>query len=278
MGPCPEAQRYPPPQGVLGTCSPGGKGTGAQEAGTGALALAACVLSPLVCRAGSAGCAGTLTTTPSMTSPRGASPWWATPWSLATAGNSPRPAPTPRPPGTPAPPTRTAGPGPRSSAVSSTAPPSPPATPTYVGAPGAPGEEGTEVGLASPSTFWTSPRSAPRDHESAVPELRGRWPRSGHARGLTPSSPREFSPESEASLPCQVEPAKYYEACVGDACACDSGGDCECLCTAVAAYAQACHDVGVCVSWRTPDICREFTGCVVGAGRAPTPGRDTLRG
>uniref|UniRef100_A0A8C0X9E9 VWFD domain-containing protein n=1 Tax=Castor canadensis TaxID=51338 RepID=A0A8C0X9E9_CASCN len=55
-----------------------------------------------------------------------------------------------------------------------------------------------------------------------------------------------------------VEPAKYYEACVSDACACDSGGDCECFCTAVAAYAQACHDVGVCVSWRTPDICPLF--------------------
>uniref|UniRef100_A0A8C7AS92 VWFD domain-containing protein n=1 Tax=Neovison vison TaxID=452646 RepID=A0A8C7AS92_NEOVI len=32
----------------------------------------------------------------------------------------------------------------------------------------------------------------------------------------------------------QVDPGKYYEACVGDACACDSGGDCECFCTAVA--------------------------------------------
>lgn len=52
----------------------------------------------------------------------------------------------------------------------------------------------------------------------------------------------------------------YYEACVGDACACDSGGDCECFCTAVAAYAQACHEAGVCVSWRTPDVCREYTG------------------
>ncbi|KAM7114518.1 LOW QUALITY PROTEIN: mucin-5AC-like [Molossus nigricans] len=51
-----------------------------------------------------------------------------------------------------------------------------------------------------------------------------------------------------------VEPANYYEACVSDACACDLGGDCEHLCTAVAADAQACHDVGVCVSWRTPDI------------------------
>lgn len=61
-----------------------------------------------------------------------------------------------------------------------------------------------------------------------------------------------------------MEPAKYYEACVSDACACDSGGDCECFCTAVAAYAQACRDVGVCVSWRTPDVCRE-SGSVRGA-------------
>ncbi|XP_012888812.1 PREDICTED: mucin-5B [Dipodomys ordii] len=56
----------------------------------------------------------------------------------------------------------------------------------------------------------------------------------------------------------QIDSTKYYEACVSDACACDSGGDCECLCTAVAAYAQACHDVGVCVSWRTPDVCPLF--------------------
>ncbi|EGV93457.1 hypothetical protein I79_018604 [Cricetulus griseus] len=65
---------------------------------------------------------------------------------------------------------------------------------------------------------------------------------------------------SETFTACHahVEPAKYYEACVSDACACDSGGDCECFCTAVAAYAQACHEVGVCVSWRTPDICPLF--------------------
>ncbi|CAO2583924.1 MUC5AC [Lemmus lemmus] len=61
-----------------------------------------------------------------------------------------------------------------------------------------------------------------------------------------------------AACHTHVEPAKYYEACVSDACACDSGGDCECFCTAVAAYAQACHEVGVCVSWRTPDICPLF--------------------
>lgn len=43
-----------------------------------------------------------------------------------------------------------------------------------------------------------------------------------------------------------------------DACACDTGGDCECFCTAVAAYAQKCNEAGICVSWRTPSICREY--------------------
>uniref|UniRef100_A0A8D2D2J5 Mucin-2 n=1 Tax=Sciurus vulgaris TaxID=55149 RepID=A0A8D2D2J5_SCIVU len=61
-----------------------------------------------------------------------------------------------------------------------------------------------------------------------------------------------------ATCHSHVEPGTYYEACVGDACACDTGGDCECFCTAVAAYAQACHEAGVCVSWRTPDVCPLF--------------------
>ncbi|XP_071472999.1 mucin-5AC [Marmota flaviventris] len=61
-----------------------------------------------------------------------------------------------------------------------------------------------------------------------------------------------------ATCHAHVEPTMYYEACVGDACACDSGGDCECFCTAVAAYAQACHEAGVCVSWRTLDVCPLF--------------------
>lgn len=43
-----------------------------------------------------------------------------------------------------------------------------------------------------------------------------------------------------------------------DTCGCDMGGDCECLCDAVAAYAKACLDKGVCVDWRAPDFCREY--------------------
>ncbi|XP_026057610.1 mucin-2-like, partial [Carassius auratus] len=53
----------------------------------------------------------------------------------------------------------------------------------------------------------------------------------------------------------KVDPNPYYENCVKDSCACDTGGDCECFCTAMAAYAQACNEAGVCVDWRTPEIC-----------------------
>ncbi|KAM8939209.1 mucin-5AC-like [Pelodytes ibericus] len=61
-----------------------------------------------------------------------------------------------------------------------------------------------------------------------------------------------------SSCHAQVDPSKYYDACVTDSCACDTGGDCECFCTAVAAYAQACGETGICVSWRSPSICPLF--------------------
>ncbi|KAI5101917.1 mucin-5B, partial [Silurus meridionalis] len=65
---------------------------------------------------------------------------------------------------------------------------------------------------------------------------------------------------SEIFVTCHthVDPAPYYSACVRDACACDSGGDCECFCTAVAAYAEACNEGEVCVAWRTPKVCPLF--------------------
>uniref|UniRef100_A0A8C5H0H0 Mucin-2-like n=1 Tax=Gouania willdenowi TaxID=441366 RepID=A0A8C5H0H0_GOUWI len=56
----------------------------------------------------------------------------------------------------------------------------------------------------------------------------------------------------------RVDPLPFYENCVKDSCACDSGGDCDCFCTAVAAYAQACNEARVCVAWRTPEICPIF--------------------
>ncbi|XP_072277615.1 mucin-5B-like [Pyxicephalus adspersus] len=56
----------------------------------------------------------------------------------------------------------------------------------------------------------------------------------------------------------KVDPKPFYEACVTDSCSCDSGGDCDCFCTAVAAYGQECTKAGACVYWRTPDICPIF--------------------
>ncbi|KAE8297171.1 Mucin-5B Ovomucin, alpha-subunit Precursor [Larimichthys crocea] len=61
-----------------------------------------------------------------------------------------------------------------------------------------------------------------------------------------------------SSCHSQVDPGPYYDSCVRDSCACDTGGDCECLCTAVAAYAKACTEAGACVRWRTPKLCPIF--------------------
>uniref|UniRef100_A0A3Q3BFU2 Mucin 2, oligomeric mucus/gel-forming n=1 Tax=Kryptolebias marmoratus TaxID=37003 RepID=A0A3Q3BFU2_KRYMA len=61
----------------------------------------------------------------------------------------------------------------------------------------------------------------------------------------------------------KVDPNPFYENCVKDSCACDTGGDCECFCSAVAAYAQACNEADVSIEWRTPDICRKWIQCVL---------------
>ena len=49
----------------------------------------------------------------------------------------------------------------------------------------------------------------------------------------------------------------YFDQCVFDTCGCNVGGDCECLCTAVSAYAQACLEAGVPVEWRSQELCGE---------------------
>nr|XP_056707940.1 mucin-5B-like [Euleptes europaea] len=66
--------------------------------------------------------------------------------------------------------------------------------------------------------------------------------------------------KSELFRPChsKVNPTPYYEACVSDICGCDSVGDSECFCTAVAAYSWSCSRSGVCIDWRTPTACPVF--------------------
>uniref|UniRef100_A0A665X7E0 Mucin 6, oligomeric mucus/gel-forming n=1 Tax=Echeneis naucrates TaxID=173247 RepID=A0A665X7E0_ECHNA len=53
----------------------------------------------------------------------------------------------------------------------------------------------------------------------------------------------------------KVDPEPYYSACTQESCSCEFEGKFLGFCTAVAAYAEACSEQGVCVNWRTPDLC-----------------------
>ncbi|XP_061570036.1 SCO-spondin [Cololabis saira] len=57
--------------------------------------------------------------------------------------------------------------------------------------------------------------------------------------------------QCHADVPFQ----QYYSWCVFDACGCDSGGDCECLCTAIASYAEECNRRGIYIRWRSQELC-----------------------
>ncbi|GAB1608825.1 SCO-spondin-like, partial [Argonauta hians] len=48
---------------------------------------------------------------------------------------------------------------------------------------------------------------------------------------------------------------KYYDDCMYDSCGCTLGGDCECLCTAIANFARKCSSNGVVVRWRNNNRC-----------------------
>lgn len=61
-----------------------------------------------------------------------------------------------------------------------------------------------------------------------------------------------FSPLFEPCHP-EVSPSPYVKNCRYDVCSCSSGKDC--LCAAVSAYASACSQKGVLISWRQPDFC-----------------------
>ncbi|XP_045632483.1 mucin-19, partial [Ursus americanus] len=64
----------------------------------------------------------------------------------------------------------------------------------------------------------------------------------------------------------KVDPQAYLEACIEEACSCDTEGKYLGFCTAVAMYAEACSAVGVCVTWRKPDLCPVFCDYYNGPG------------
>ncbi|XP_062919170.1 otogelin-like protein [Mobula hypostoma] len=75
----------------------------------------------------------------------------------------------------------------------------------------------------------------------------------------------------EVFQPCHpvVDVTWYYSNCLTDTCACNRGGDCECFCTSVQAYAHICCQHGVAIDWRTPSICPydcEYYNKVLGKG------------
>ncbi|XP_071749958.1 LOW QUALITY PROTEIN: hemocytin-like [Lepeophtheirus salmonis] len=62
---------------------------------------------------------------------------------------------------------------------------------------------------------------------------------------------------SEVFEPChsEIDWEPWYKKCLSDACGCNVGGDCECLCTAISAYAHECTRAGVPISWRKQNLC-----------------------
>jgi hypothetical protein len=48
---------------------------------------------------------------------------------------------------------------------------------------------------------------------------------------------------------------KSHTECLFDACSCDRGGDCECLCSSLASFAELCNKVGVSIKWRSQHRC-----------------------
>ncbi|ESO04763.1 hypothetical protein HELRODRAFT_78885 [Helobdella robusta] len=48
----------------------------------------------------------------------------------------------------------------------------------------------------------------------------------------------------------------FFQECMAASCDCDTGGDCQCMCTAIESFVSACVEQGVCVSWRSNHFCR----------------------
>ncbi|XP_057707613.1 otogelin isoform X2 [Corythoichthys intestinalis] len=66
-----------------------------------------------------------------------------------------------------------------------------------------------------------------------------------------------------------VDVTWFYMNCLADTCGCNQGGDCECFCTSVGAYAQRCCHDGIPIDWRSPSLCPydcEFYNKVLGKG------------
>ncbi|KAM7128570.1 LOW QUALITY PROTEIN: otogelin-like protein [Ciconia maguari] len=62
---------------------------------------------------------------------------------------------------------------------------------------------------------------------------------------------------SDIFAPCHnvIDVTSFVKNCHTDTCNCNLGGDCECLCTSIAAYAHKCCQQGAVIHWRSPSLC-----------------------
>ncbi|NXA37861.1 OTOGL protein, partial [Eudromia elegans] len=74
---------------------------------------------------------------------------------------------------------------------------------------------------------------------------------------------------SDVFAPCRnvIDVTSFVKNCHTDTCNCNLGGDCECLCTSIAAYAHKCCQQGAAIHWRSPALCGSFL--LLGLGEGP---------
>uniref|UniRef100_A0A7M4E6M8 Otogelin like n=1 Tax=Crocodylus porosus TaxID=8502 RepID=A0A7M4E6M8_CROPO len=65
---------------------------------------------------------------------------------------------------------------------------------------------------------------------------------------------------SDVFAPCRnvIDVTSFVKNCHTDTCNCNLGGDCECLCTSIAAYSHKCCEQGVVIHWRSPSLCCKY--------------------
>lgn len=73
----------------------------------------------------------------------------------------------------------------------------------------------------------------------------------GMIKNKAPDNP--FSPCIDKLDSTDIQ--KSHVECLYDACSCDKGGDCECLCSSLASFAELCLKAGVPVKWRSQNKC-----------------------
>lgn len=82
----------------------------------------------------------------------------------------------------------------------------------------------------------------------------------------TPGTDNPFAPCLEKLDSSDIR--KSHIECMHDACSCDIGGDCECLCSSLAAFNELCIAAGMPIKWRTQHRCpiqceygKEYLSC-----------------